>query len=85
MDDRKFEQTVKRVFSNDCSTGTDGFRDALLKRCLSVLDLEDKGREPAPHIIEEDFGTPMDDEELDMLAAAGNWQDALLNGKISID
>ncbi|MBQ9068742.1 MAG: hypothetical protein IJ131_06720 [Eggerthellaceae bacterium] len=55
MDDK----TLSALFAHDFSEGTEHFRDALLARCLDVLDSEDDGFE-------------IDDADLDMLAAAGD-------------
>ena len=49
----------ERLFTQDFSEGTEEFRDALLARRLAVLD-------PECRIIE------LGDDDLDMLAAAGN-------------
>ena len=59
MDDKDFELTLKRAFSYDYSIGTENFRDALLARCLAALVLDFRSR-------------PLADDELDLLAAAGN-------------
>lgn len=58
MDEREFEDMLRRVLQQDFSAGTEGFRDALLDRCLAELDAG--GR-----VIE------LDDGDLEMLAAAG--------------
>ena len=59
MDDREFDQKLGRLMKQDFSAGTEAFRDGLLERCLAELDSEDEGR-------------VLDDDELDMLAAAGD-------------
>lgn len=56
MDDREFGQMLGRLFKQDFSAGTEAFRNALLNRCLGELD---------------DI-TVLDDEELELLAAAGD-------------
>lgn len=53
------EQDIIRMLSEDYSAGTDAFREELLERCLEVLGDED-------HAVE------LDDQELEMLAAAGD-------------
>ena len=53
------EKDIARLFKLDLSKGTERFRDALLARCLAVLN-------PDFHIVE------LDDSELDLLAAAGD-------------
>ena len=58
MDEREFESRVERLMQLDLSAGTEAFRDALLKRCLAVLCLDDSV-------------AVIDDAELDKLAAAG--------------
>ena len=59
MDEQVFEQNVQRLMKQDFSAGTEAFRDALLVRCLNELGNAEDGIE-------------LDDETLDMLAAAGN-------------
>ena len=59
MKENAFEQRLNGLFSQDLSVGTEGFRDALLKRCLAVLD--DSGK-----MVE------LDDETLELLSAAGD-------------
>ena len=49
----------------DYSSGTEAFRDALLKRCLNELDAE------AGTPLEED-ALELPDEALELLAAAGD-------------
>lgn len=71
MDDKRFEQMIEKLLKQDFSSGTEAFRDALLARCLDELDAD---------IRESDLS----DEELEMLAAAGNlsaMQDPLRAGK----
>ena len=60
MDDRGFEQTLRRVLKADFSAGTERFRYALLTRCLDVLD-EDDGE-----------CAELDDDVLELLSAAGD-------------
>lgn len=70
MEEREFEQTLERLMKLDLSQGTDEFRDALLARCREVLAAQDEG---APNSIPAGEGiTLLDDDQLDMLAAAGN-------------
>ena len=59
MDDQEFEQMLGRLMKQDFSIGTEKFRDALLERCLVVLD-DDK------EVAE------LDDSALELLAAAGD-------------
>lgn len=61
------DDAIIRVLSRDLSVGTDVFRDDLLRRCLDVLMSEDD----TPQLLE--------DDELEMLAAAGTPYDALGN------
>ena len=51
------EQDIRSILRQDLSKGTEKFRDALLARCLAVLDSGD--------------GIELGDFELEMLAAAG--------------
>ena len=53
------EKDLAKVLQADLSAGTEGFRDALLERCLSVL-----GADGDAFLL--------DDSALDMLAAAGS-------------
>lgn len=59
MEDREFEQMLGRLMKQDFSKGTEEFRDALLERCLTVLDEDEEIAE-------------IDDADLELLAAAGN-------------
>lgn len=59
MEEREFERMLEGLMSSDCSKGTEAFRDALLERCLTVLG-------------EDTECVELDDEDLDMLAAAGD-------------
>ena len=59
MDARELEQRLGQFMSRDFSAETGAFRDALLQRCLDVLDAGSEGAE-------------IDDADLDLLAAAGN-------------
>lgn len=59
MGDRKFEQLVERLMKLDFSIGTEAFRDALLQRCLAVLDADESGKR-------------LDDADLELLSAAGD-------------
>ncbi len=67
VDDRKFEQLVKRLMKLDFSKGTEAFRDALLERCLTVLDARENG-------------SRLDDADLELLSAAGD--DATYRGPL---
>lgn len=53
------EEMIKRVLSKDYSAGTERFRENLLQQCLATIDAQNDGME-------------LSDDELDMLAAAGN-------------
>ena len=53
------ENELRRILSQDLSVGTEAFRDALLARCLQVLG-------------EDGAATELCDEELELLAAAGD-------------
>ena len=53
------EERIARILSRGFSDGTESFRDDLLDRCLAVLGAEDQGR-------------VVSDEELELLAAAGD-------------
>ena len=66
MEEQEFEQMVKQLLGKDCSEGTEAFRDDLLKRCLAVLDADSEG-------------VPIADEDLDMLAAAGDMWSGFVN------
>ena len=59
MNDKMLDQMIERLMKQDFSAGTEEFRDGLLERCLAVLDAGNEG-------------APLDDEALDMLAAAGD-------------
>lgn len=59
MNEQEFDGMLERLMQQDLSAGTEAFRDELLSRCLAVLGADDK-----PAEIEDDY--------LDMLAAAGN-------------
>jgi len=58
VEEREFEQMLERMMQQDLSAGTQGFRDALLERCIATLHANDEGM-------------PLDDADLEMLAAAG--------------
>jgi hypothetical protein len=62
VDAREFERTLERLMRQDFSAGTEEFRDALLQRCLEVLD-------------EGEAGMPLDDDALEQLSAAGSISD----------
>ena len=59
MDERELEGLLKSVLKQNLSAGTEAFRDSLLQRCLYELNSSDEIR-------------VLNDNELDMLAAAGN-------------
>lgn len=59
MNDREFEHMLERLVKQDFSAGTEAFRDALLDRCLDVLDADSDG-------------VQLNDDDLDLLAAAGD-------------
>lgn len=59
MTDSEFEQMLPQLMQQDASLGTEAFRDGLLTRCLAVLNAEDEGLE-------------LEDDALDLLAAAGD-------------
>lgn len=63
MNDRKFEQMLERLLKQDFSAGTEAFRDSLLQRCLDVLA--------------EENGMELDDEDLELLSAAGDMTSML--------
>ena len=60
------EQEIIRVLSRDYSAGTERFREALLARCLSFLGQADRSA-ARPEDLE--------DDDLEMLAAAGSVTD----------
>lgn len=55
----ELEQLLERVLRHDLSIGTEAFRDALLARCISVIDADLVPVE-------------LDDSDLSLLAAAGD-------------
>lgn len=59
IDDMEFEARLKGLLSQNFSEGTETFRDALLERCLDVLDADGGKAE-------------LEDEALELLAAAGD-------------
>ena len=61
MGEREFEEMLERVMKADFSAGTEAFRDALLARCLAELDAGSA-----------DDGAELDDDDLGLLAAAGD-------------
>lgn len=63
MTDQGFEQTIAKLLSQDFSAGTETFRDSLLQRCLDVLA--------------EENGMELDDEDLELLSAAGDMTSML--------
>lgn len=62
MNEQAFEEYLRELFKCDFSAGTEEFREALLRRCLEVLD-----RDGANWSDEED----LDDAQLDLISAAG--------------
>ncbi len=75
MDERKFESVVKQLLKQDFSKGTETFREALLARCLELLGSDD--------ISDDDgvTGVILSEDQLDMLAAAGDIEARLMNGE----
>lgn len=59
MEDRDFECMLERVLEKGLPASSETFRDELLERCLSVLDADNEG-------------VCIDDDELDLIAAAGD-------------
>ena len=59
MNDQEFEMTLKRLMTQNFAAGSEAFREALLARCLTVLD-------------EDDEVVVLDDSDLDLVAAAGD-------------
>ena len=60
MEERDFEKRLEELMTQDLSVGSETFRENLLSRCLAVLNEA------------EDEGIELSDDDLDMLAAAGN-------------
>ena len=60
MSEREIEKMLEQVLQRDPSVGTEQFREDLLARCLEVLGADD------------DEAVALDDEELDLLSAAGD-------------
>ena len=58
-----------RILKHDFSAGTESFREDLLGRCLAVLGSGEDERTAGSS--ESDAYRELDDDELDMLAAAG--------------
>lgn len=58
MDERQFEEMLSRVLQHDLSSNSETFRDELLARCLEIIEAEDSGCD-------------LNDEQMDLLAAAG--------------
>lgn len=59
MDEQEFKQMLERLLQRDPSAGSEAFREDLLARCLEVLGADDEV-------------VALDDDELDMLSAAGD-------------
>lgn len=59
MSTEDFERMLERLMKEDMPAGNESFREELLERCLAVLSADDEG-------------SPVDDDELDFLAAAGD-------------
>lgn len=59
MTENELEQMLKSQLRKDPSLGTEAFRDSLLARCIAVLN-------------EDCEGVELDDDELELLAAAGD-------------
>ena len=66
MTDREIEQMLGETLKQDCSIGTEAFRDELLTRCLEVF-------------AEKEESVELGDDELEMLAAAGDLASLGLN------
>ena len=62
---------IERLLAQDLSKGSERFRDALLRECLAVLGAD--GGNPTAEA--EGSGEEVDDDCLDMLAAAGDRLD----------
>ena len=52
-------QKIEQLLGRDYSVGTEAFREDLLQQCFAVIEQENSGR------------VALDDDDLDMLAAAG--------------
>ena len=65
MDNEQLEIMLEETLGHDHSAGTEAFRDQLLARCLKELD--DGERAPIHRGIR-----VLHDEEIEMLAAAGD-------------
>ena len=55
------EEEIQRILKQDLSKGAEAFRDALLARCLEVVDSG----------VSDDEALELADADLDLLAAAG--------------
>lgn len=60
MADDNFELMLAQTLKQDASIGTEAFRDALLARCLAVLNADDEE------------GLELTDYQLGLLSAAGD-------------
>ena len=59
MAESSFDQKLDQLMGQDLSVGTEAFREDLLNRCLAILGTDSSGIE-------------LDDDELDLLSAAGD-------------
>ena len=59
MAESSFDQKLDQLMGQDLSIGTEAFREDLLNRCLAILGTDSSGIE-------------LDDDELDLLSAAGD-------------
>ncbi|MBQ9057792.1 MAG: hypothetical protein IJ125_01250 [Atopobiaceae bacterium] len=66
MDAHEFEDKLQQLLEHDLAAGSEEFRDALLARCLALLDTADSSSSDVLEYRE------LDDSELEMLAAAGD-------------
>ena len=61
------EREIEKLLAQDLSAGSEAFRDELLSRCLAVL-----GTEESAFVATRGDVRVLEDETLDMLAAAGD-------------
>ncbi len=64
MDEQRLEHILEMHMKQDFSDGTEAFRDELLARCLQALSVRDDA-------AREEEGDDIDEEDLELLAAAG--------------
>lgn len=72
MEDREFDQMLDQLMGQGLAAGSETFRDALLKRCLAELDTGDEG-------------VVLEDDELDLLFAAGDASTWFESGRREFD